>query len=126
MLKNKRGSRLGRETPSAMTLRDAMQRAAHLPPQDASVTIQPPTDECRTGDSVSAARTSTLGARDLDVILQKLKLLEFGLYGLQQYGRNAPLDVEDIGPFYRLAEEIQSDVLGLQERLAPPPRDTGV
>ncbi len=56
-----------------------------------------------------------------DVILQKLKLLEFGLYGLQQYGRSALLDVEDLGPFYRLAEEIQGDVLALQERLTPRP-----
>lgn len=75
---------------------------------------------------MSAARTPTLGAGDLDVVLQKLKLLEFGLFGLQQYARNAPLDVEDIGPFYRLAEEIQSDVLSLQARLAPPPTDVGV
>lgn len=64
---------------------------------------------------------SSMGADDFDVILQKLKLLEFGLYGLQQYGRSAPLDVEDLGPFFRLAEEIQGDVLALQERLAPPP-----
>jgi hypothetical protein len=56
---------------------------------------------------------------NLDVVLQKLKLLEFGLFGLQQYGRNASLDVEDIGPFYRLAEEIQADVLALRERLVP-------
>jgi hypothetical protein len=58
-------------------------------------------------------------AADLDGILQKLKLLEFGLFGLQQYGRNARLDVEDLGPFYRLTEEIASDVLALQQRLAP-------
>ena len=32
----------------------------------------------------------------LEPILQKLKLLEFGLFGLQQYGRNAALDVEDL------------------------------
>ena len=57
----------------------------------------------------------------LDGILQKIKLLEFGLYGLQQYGRNAPLDVEDIGPFYRLAEEIESDVLAIREGLTPFP-----
>jgi hypothetical protein len=57
----------------------------------------------------------------LDGILQKIKLLEFGLYGLQQYGRNAPLDVEDIGPFYRLAEEIESDVLAIRERLTACP-----
>jgi hypothetical protein len=54
---------------------------------------------------------------DLEAILQKLKLLEFGLFGLQHYGRNAPVDVEDLGPFYRLAEEISSDVLALQARL---------
>jgi len=64
---------------------------------------------------------SSTGADEFDVILQKLKLLEFGLYGLQQYGRTAPLDVEDLGPFYRLAEEIQGDVLALQERLVPQP-----
>jgi len=62
-----------------------------------------------------------MGADDFDVILQKLKLLEFGLYGLQQYGRSATLDVEDLGPFFRLAEEIQGDVLALQERLGPQP-----
>ena len=56
----------------------------------------------------------------LNGILQKIKLLEFGLYGLQQYGRNAPLDVEDIGPFYRLAEEIESDVLAIREGLTNP------
>jgi hypothetical protein len=79
-------------------------------------------------DEADATRPG-LGARNptsvrdsgFDGILQKLKLLEFGLYGLQQYGRSAPLDVEDLGPFYRLAEEIQGDVLALQERLAPPP-----
>jgi hypothetical protein len=60
-------------------------------------------------------------AADLEVILQKLKLLEHGLYGLQQYGRNAPLDVEDIGPFYRLAEEIGSDLTALRRRLEPLP-----
>jgi hypothetical protein len=59
-------------------------------------------------------------ASDLDLVLQKLKLLQFGLYGLQQYGRHAPLDVEDIGPFYRLAEEIEADVLALQNRFAEP------
>jgi hypothetical protein len=64
---------------------------------------------------------SSTRADDFDVILQKLQLMEFGLYGLQQYGRSAPLDVEDLGPFYRLAEEIQGDVLALQERLAPQP-----
>ena len=49
------------------------------------------------------------------------RITVYGLYGLQQYGRSAPLDLEDLGPFYRLAEEIQGDVLALQERLAPPP-----
>jgi hypothetical protein len=71
-----------------------------------------------------ARDAETLGSvrgSDFDGILQKLKLLEFGLYGLQQYGRSAPLDVEDLGPFYRLAEEIQGDVLALQERVAPRP-----
>jgi hypothetical protein len=57
----------------------------------------------------------------LEPILQKLKLLEFGLFGLQQYGRNAALDVEDLGPFYRLAEEIGGDVVALQQRLASNP-----
>ncbi|HSB82525.1 MAG TPA: hypothetical protein VLM91_27435 [Candidatus Methylomirabilis sp.] len=54
---------------------------------------------------------------DLDPILEKLKLLEFGLYGLQQYRRSSGMDDEDIGPFYRLAEEIGGDVLELQRRL---------
>ena len=82
----------------------------------------------RSTDDADAARPgrgaqmpSSMEVDDFDVILQKLKLLEFGLYGLQQYGRSAPLDVEDLGPFYRLAEEIQGDVLALQERLAPRP-----
>ena len=64
---------------------------------------------------------SPLSADALDPILQKLKLLEFGLFGLQQFGRNASLDVEDIGPFYRLAEEIGGDVLALQRRLDSNP-----
>jgi hypothetical protein len=67
----------------------------------------------------SPPRAASAGAVDLEPLLQKLKLLEFGLYGLQQYGRNANLDVEDIGPFYRLAEEIESDVLELQRKLDP-------
>ncbi len=58
-------------------------------------------------------------ADDFDPLLQKLKLLEFGLYGLQESGRVAPLDVEDLGPFVRLAEEIGSDVEALQGRLQP-------
>ncbi len=57
---------------------------------------------------------------DFDSVLEKLKLLEFGLFGLQQLGRNAALDIEDIGPFTRLAEEIESDVLQLQRRLLSP------
>jgi hypothetical protein len=64
---------------------------------------------------------SPLYSDALEPILQKLKLLEFGLFGLQQYGRNASLDVEDIGPFYRLAEEIGGDVLALQRRLDSNP-----
>ncbi len=71
---------------------------------------------CRGRGAIASASAQ---ADAFDVILQKLKLLEFGLYGLQQYGRSAPLDVEDLGPFYRLAEEIQGDVLALQDRLAP-------
>jgi hypothetical protein len=59
----------------------------------------------------------TIGAEDLNPILEKLKLLEFGLYGLQQYRRSSGMDDEDIGPFYRLAEEIGSDLLELQRRL---------
>ncbi|HSB72854.1 MAG TPA: hypothetical protein VLH58_08705 [Candidatus Methylomirabilis sp.] len=58
---------------------------------------------------------------DLDPILDKLKLLEFGLYGLQQCRRSTGTEDEDIGPFYRLAEEIGSDVLELQRRLADSP-----
>jgi len=78
-----------------------------------------------TSDEETGSRHETLprapspGAVDLEPLLLKLKLLGFGLYGLQQYGRNASLDVEDIGPFYRLAEEIESDVLELQRKLAP-------
>ena len=60
---------------------------------------------------------SCIGPEDFDLILQKLKLLEYGLYGLQQSGRFAALDLEDLGPFYRLAEEVGSDVLALQQRL---------
>ena len=65
-------------------------------------------------------------AVDFGQVLEKLKLLQFGLFGLQQYGKNAPVDVEDLGPFYRLAEEIESDVLDLARRLALPgsPDDT--
>jgi hypothetical protein len=79
-----------------------------------------PTSDQETGSRhESPPREPSAGAVDLEPLLQKLKLLEFGLYGLQQYGRNANLDVEDIGPFYRLAEEIESDVLELQRKLAP-------
>jgi hypothetical protein len=59
----------------------------------------------------------SLAPEDLDPILEKLKLLEFGLYGLQQYRRSSGMDDEDIGPFYRLAEEIGGDILELQRRL---------
>lgn len=82
----------------------------------------PSTDDADAARPGRAAQMPpSMRADDFDVILQKLKLLEFGLYGLQQYGRSAPLDVEDLGPFYRLAEEIQGDVLALKERLAPQP-----
>ncbi len=63
------------------------------------------------------AGSGPLQPGDFDGVLEKLKLLEFGLFGLQQLGRNASLDIEDIGPFTRLAEEIESDVLQLQQRL---------
>ncbi len=76
---------------------------------------------------LSSARSSPhqadgkrLQPTDFDGVLEKLKLLQFGLFGLQQLGREAPLDVEDIGPFTRLAEEIESDLLLLQQRLLPP------
>ena len=44
------------------------------------------------------------------------KVVELNKKALAAY---ANLDVEDIGPFYRLAEEIESDVLELQRKLAP-------
>jgi hypothetical protein len=62
-----------------------------------------------------------MGADDFDVILQKLKLLEFGLYGLQQYGRSALAGRRGPRAVFRLSEEIQGDVLALQERLVPQP-----
>src|SRR5574341_2517915 len=64
-----------------------------------------------------SARSPRLRPEDLEPLLEKLKMLEFGLYGLQQYRRSSGLDDEDIGPFYRLAEEISSDLLELQRRL---------
>lgn len=67
----------------------------------------------------SPSSLAPLHPDDFEAILQKLKLLEFSLYGLQQSGRGANPDVEDLGPFYRLAEEIESDVLELQRRLGP-------
>lgn len=82
----------------------------------------------RPGQGKSAALSTArqlLGAEDLDLILEKLKLLEFGLYGLQQYRRSSGLDDEDIGPFYRLAEEIGGDVLELQRRLKVNPVPPG-
>lgn len=72
------------------------------------------------------AAISPLCPDALEPILQKLKLLEFGLFGLQQFGRNASLDVEDIGPFYRLAEEIGGDVLALQRRLDSNPASDAI
>ena len=83
------------------------------------------TDKSSTDDNgplgpVPASEPLPALSNHLNGILQKIKLLEFGLYGLQQYGRNAPLDVEDIGPFYRLAEEIESDVLAIREGLSNP------
>ena len=76
-------------------------------------------------DPEAAARGSgspgSLAPEELDPILEKLKLLEFGLYGLQQYRRSSGLDDEDIGPFYRLAEEIGGDVLELQRKLKVSP-----
>lgn len=80
-----------------------------------------PSTDAAGKDGSPVGSPSGVYSDDLDAILQKLRLLEFGLYGLQQYGRNAPLDVEDIGSFYRLAEEIQADVLAVQRRLAPRP-----
>ncbi len=70
--------------------------------------------------SLQQADGKPLQPADFDGVLEKLKLLQFGLFGLQQLGREAPLDVEDIGPFTRLAEEIESDLLLLQQRLPPP------
>jgi hypothetical protein len=63
------------------------------------------------------AGSGPLGPGDFDGVVEKLKLLQFGLFGLQQLGRTAALDIEDIGPFTRLAEEIESDLLHLQQRL---------
>lgn len=77
-----------------------------------------PSEDASPPQRLLAVPSPAVNARDLDGILQKLKLLEFGLYGLQQYGQNAPFDPEDLGSFYRLAEEIQADVLTLQQRLA--------
>jgi hypothetical protein len=78
--------------------------AASLPPAGAP---PPPGGSC------------PVTCEDLEALLQKLKLLEFGLYGLQQVARTATLDVEDIGPFYRLAEEIGGDVLALRRCFLP-------
>ncbi len=66
-----------------------------------------------------SGRSGPLKSEDFDQVLEKLKLLEFGLFGLQQLGKSGALDGEDIGPFTRLAEEIESDVLDLQQRLLP-------
>ncbi len=69
--------------------------------------------------SAQPARGRPLESGDFDGVLEKLKLLEFGLFGLQQLGRSDAVGAEDIGPFTRLAEEIESDVLDLQQRLLP-------
>ena len=79
-----------------------------------------PGKTCGTGPSPHPASGGPLQPADFEGVLEKLKLLEFGLFGLQQLGRDAPLDVEDIGPFTRLAEEIESDLLLLQQRLLSP------
>lgn len=73
-----------------------------------------------TAPNVGVRPAAAVWENEFEGILQKLKLLEYGLYGLQQLGRSAPLDAEDLGPFFRLAEEIQGDVLALRERLVPP------
>jgi hypothetical protein len=69
---------------------------------------------------IAAGLSPRVTAEDLEPILEKLKLLEFGLYGVQESARLAPLDVDDLGPFVRLAEEIGSDVEALRARLASP------
>jgi hypothetical protein len=74
------------------------------------------------GPPATAVPPPRVTAEDLEAVVQKLKLLEFGLYGLQESGRISPLDIEDLGPFVRLAEEIGSDVEALQGRLEAPRR----
>jgi hypothetical protein len=59
----------------------------------------------------------------LEAILQKVKILEFGLYGLQQLGRRDSGAPEDLGPFYRLAEEIGTDIMALRTHVLPPVPD---
>lgn len=100
----------------------ATQRGGDIaaPRKDTSVSQRSSDDADAARPGPGAGKPSSMEPDGFDVIVQKLKLLEFGLYGLHQYGRSAPLDVEDLAPFYRLAEEIQADVLALQARLAPP------
>ncbi len=82
-------------------------------------------DKATRGGKSSAATPAAppprVAADDLEPIVEKLKLLEFGLYGLQVSGRVTAVDIEDLGPFVRLAEEIGSDVEALRARLAAPP-----
>ena len=87
-------------------------RHARVPRKETGVTVS-----SRREPDPRAGQTVHAHAPCLEPILRKLKLLEFGLYGLQQYGRNAPVDIEDLGPFYRLAEEISGDLLAIQARL---------
>ncbi len=82
--------------------------------------VTPPPGGAASDPGAPGAATSPparIAAEDLDAIAHKLKLLEFGLYGLQESGRISPLDIEDLGPFVRLAEEIGSDVEALRGRL---------
>ncbi len=119
---------LASKGPHRRTVRRVCCSAADSPQKDTIVITSSSRDVPGAGSSlVAATETEPAAAADLDVILQKLKLLEFGLYGLQQFGRNARLDVEDLGPFYRLAEEIASDVVTLRQRLTPvEPSDPAV
>jgi hypothetical protein len=74
----------------------------------------------RDSEARGAAIRPRITPDDFDAIAEKLKLLEFGLYGLQASGRVAPLDADDLGPFVRLAEEIGSDIEALRARVASP------
>lgn len=72
------------------------------------------------GPQPAAGERVRITPDDLDSLGEKLKLLEFGLYGLQESARLTPLDPDDLGPFVRLAEEIGSDVEALRARLTTP------